>query len=306
MQFEYPVILFYQYTPIAEPAVFAEEQRALCRSLRLKGRVLVAHEGINGTLAGLPDEIDRYVAAMKQDPRFAAMEYKWSEGTPQTFGKLIVKARKEIVSLSLAQDVDVAASRSSHLSPAEWKARLDRGGDDLAVIDVRNRYESDAGRFAGALTPAIEHFRDLPGVIGEWEHLKEKTVLMYCTGGIRCEKAAALLQREGFRDVRQLHGGILNYHEQIGRDHWMGDCFVFDKRMIIPGEGAPAAQCAYTGRATNRFVNCLHDPCDRLYLLSPEAEEEDSERRLCSACRAAGLTATTADRGKKTFPAGAQ
>lgn len=302
MPFTYPVILFYQYVPIAEPAAYAEDQRALCRSLRLKGRVLIAREGINGTLAGLPAEIDRYVAAMRADSRFADLEFKWSEGSPQTFGKLIVKARREIVSLSLAQDVDVSGSSSSHLTPAQWKARLDQGGSDLAVIDVRNRYESDAGRFEGALTPAIEHFRDLPGVIGEWAHLKEKTVLMYCTGGIRCEKAAALLQREGFRDVRQLHGGILNYHEQIGRDHWSGDCFVFDKRMIIPGDGAPAGQCAYTGRATNRFVNCVHDPCDRLYLLSPEAEEDNPERRLCSGCRAAGLTVATADRGRNPSP----
>lgn len=302
MPFEHPVILFYRYTPITEPALFAEDQRALCRSLRLKGRVLAAREGINGTLAGLPADIDRYVASMRADPRFEAMEFKWSEGTPQTFAKLIVKARKEIVSLNLAQDVDVAGDRSSHLSPVDWKARLDRGGDDLVVIDVRNRYESDAGRFEGALTPAIEHFRDLPGVIGEWEHLKDKTVLMYCTGGIRCEKAAALLQREGFREVHQLHGGILNYHEQIGRDHWKGDCFVFDKRMIIPGEGEPAGHCAYTGRATNRFVNCLHDPCDRLYLLSPEAEKADPERRLCSGCRAAGLTVATADRGRNPVP----
>lgn len=299
MFFEHPVILFYQYTRIECPAAFVEEQRALCRSLRLKGRVLIALEGINGTLAGQPDEVARYVETMRRDARFAAMEYKWSKGTPQTFGKLIVKARREIVSLNLRDDVDVSGAPASHLTPAEWKARLDRGGPDLAVIDVRNRYESDAGRFEGALTPAIEHFRDLPGVLGEWEHLKDKTVLMYCTGGIRCEKAAALLRREGFREVHQLHGGILNYHEQIGRAHWAGDCFVFDRRMIIPGEGAPAGRCACTGRPTNRFVNCLHDPCDRLYLLSPEAEEEDAERRLCPPCRAAGLTVRTADQGKR-------
>lgn len=302
MSFEYPVILFYRYTRIEAPGAFAEEQRALCRALRLKGRVLVAQEGINGTLAGLPAEIDGYIAAMREDARFAGLEYKWSEGTPQTFGKLIVKARREIVSLSLAEDVDVSAAPASHLTPAQWKARLDAGGPDLAVIDVRNRYESDAGRFDGALTPAIEHFRDLPGIVGEWEHLKDKTVLLYCTGGIRCEKAAALLQREGFRDVHQLHGGILNYHERIGRDHWKGDCFVFDKRMVIPGEGEPAGQCAYTGRATHRFVNCLHDPCDRLYLLSPEAEAEEPERRLCAGCRAAGLTVATADRGRRGLP----
>lgn len=302
MSFQFPVILFYRYTRIDDPAAFAEEQRELCRRLRLKGRVLVAQEGINGTLAGCPGEIDAYIAALKGDERLAGLEYKWSEGTPQTFGKLIVKARREIVSFSLARDVDVAASRASHLTPAQWKARLDEGGPGLAIIDVRNRYESDAGRFNGALTPAIEHFRDLPAVIGEWAHLKEKTVLMYCTGGIRCEKAAALLQREGFRDVHQLHGGILDYHEQIGRDHWSGDCFVFDKRMIIPGAGEPTGQCASTGRATNRFVNCLHDPCDRLYLLAPEAEQEDPERRLCAQCRADGLTAATADRGKKAAP----
>lgn len=298
MRFQHPVILFYKYTRIEDPRAFAEEQRALCQELRLKGRVLVAHEGINGTLGGLPPDIDAYRAHMEQDTRFAGMEYKWSEGAPHTFPRLAVKARKEIVSLSLAEDVDVSSYPASHLSPQEWKARLDQGGDDLAVIDVRNRYESDAGRFEGALTPPIEHFRDLPGALGDLAHLKDKTVLMYCTGGIRCEKAAALFAREGFREVHQLHGGIMNYHEQVGREHWKGDCFVFDRRMVLPGDGEPAGRCAYTGRPTSRFVNCRHDPCDRLYLLAPEAEEEDLERRVCATCREAGITVATADTGK--------
>lgn len=218
--FAHPVILFYQYTRIEEPARFVEEQRRLCESLRLKGRVLVAHEGINGTLAGEPEEIGRYCGEMRRDARFAGLEFKWSEGAPDTFPKLVVKARREIVSLSLREDVEVSSSRATHLSPAEWRARLENAGPETVVLDVRNRYESDAGRFEGAIAPPIENFRELPGLVGQWEHLKDKTVLMYCTGGIRCEKAAALLQREGFRDVCLLHGGILAYHEQAGREHW--------------------------------------------------------------------------------------
>lgn len=127
MRFTHPILLFYKYTRIAEPARFAAEQRALCESLALKGRVLVAHEGINGTLGGEPDKIARYCAEMRRDERLADLEFKWSEGSADTFPKLVVKARREIVSLSLAEDVDVSASRATHLSPRSgkpaWRAR---------------------------------------------------------------------------------------------------------------------------------------------------------------------------------------
>lgn len=289
----YPVILFYKYVPIADPAAFVESQRLLCASLGLKGRLLVATEGINGTFAGPAAAIDAYVAALKADARFADVEIKVSPGDADTFPKLVVKVRPEIVTLkggeALSPDFD------NHLTPAEWKKAIEED-PDAVLVDVRNRYESAAGKFEGAIACDIEQFRDLPDYLGQLEDLKERKVLMYCTGGIRCEKASALFRSRGFRNVFQLHGGIMTYQEQFGNEHWLGECFVFDQRMTVRVEEGlvQVGRCAHTGRPSARFVNCLHDPCHRLFILAEETEKEDPDTRLCPECRASGLTSQTA------------
>jgi len=289
----YPVILFYKYVPLADPANFAAAQRELCAALGLKGRILIATEGINGTLAGPRESVDQYVAALRADERFADLEIKTSPGDAQTFPKLAVKVRSEIVTLGagpLRPDLD------NHLSPAEWKRTLEED-PEVVVVDVRNRYESNAGKFANAIACDIEHFRELPDYVERLANLKDRKVLMYCTGGIRCEKASALFRSKGFTNVFQLHGGIVTYQEQFGNEHWLGECFVFDQRMTVRVDEAlvPLGQCAHTARPTNRFANCLHDPCHVLFLLAEETEREDSETRLCPRCLASGLTAATAD-----------
>jgi UPF0176 protein len=162
---------------------------------------------------------------------------------------------------------------------------------NVVLVDVRNRYESAAGRFENAVLCDIENFRDLPNYLPRLENLKKRKVLMYCTGGIRCEKASALLRKNGFHDVHQLHGGILTYQQQFGNEHWLGECFVFDQRMTVKVEEnlVPAGRCAHTGRSTARFVNCRHDPCHALFLLAEEAEQENPNYRWCPQCLAAGV-----------------
>ena len=292
----YPVILFYKYVPIEAPEAFMESQRALCSTLGLKGRVLIATEGINGTLAGPREAIEAYMAGLKADPRFSDIEFKITPGDASTFPKLVVKVRPEIVTLKadtggapLAPDLD------NHLSPAEWKRILEEE-PGVVLVDVRNRYESEVGRFKNAIPCEIEHFRELPGYLKELEPLKEQKVLMYCTGGIRCEKASALFRSRGFQNVFQLHGGIAAYQQQFGNEHWLGECFVFDQRMTVKVEEGlvPIGKCAHTGRATSRVVNCLHDPCHKLFLLADETEQADRDTRLCPECLAAGLTSETA------------
>ena len=289
----YPVILFYKYVPISDPDSFAAEQRAFCSSLGLKGRVLIAAEGINGTLAGPPAQIDRYVAAIKTDSRFGDIEIKLSAGDAGTFPKLVVKVRAEIVTLNAGT---IAPDKDNHLSPREWKKMLEEN-PDAVPLDIRNRFESAAGKFENAVTCEIEHFRELPRYIDRLQNLKEKTVLMYCTGGIRCEKASALLRSQGFQKVFQLHGGIAAYQEQFGNEHWQGECFVFDQRMTVRVEEnlVQIGRCAHTGRATSRFVNCLHDPCHKLFILSEEAEAENRDHRLCPECLSAGISFETAE-----------
>lgn len=291
---DFPVILFYKYVPIDDPAAFTQAQRQLCLALGLKGRVLIASEGINGTLAGPRAAVEEYVAALRGDERFADIEMKVSAGDAQTFPKLVVKVRPEIV--TLAAGIPLTADLDNHLSPAEWKRTLEEE-PDVVVVDVRNRYESEAGKFANAIACDIEHFRELPDYVDRLAELKDRKVLMYCTGGIRCEKASALFRSKGFKNVYQLHGGIVTYQEQFGNEHWLGECFVFDQRMTVRVDQAlvPIGRCAHTGRTTNRFVNCLHDPCHVLFLLAEETECENPETRLCPKCLAAGLTSNTAD-----------
>ena len=289
----HPVLLFYKYVAIADPEEFAAAQRALCIALGLKGRILIATEGINGTLAGPRHAAEEYVAALRADERFADIEVKTSAGDAQTFPKLVVKVRAEIVTLGAGP---LTPDRDNHLSPAEWKRALEND-PDAVVLDVRNRYESAAGKFANAVACDIEHFRELPAYLDQLAELKERKVLMYCTGGIRCEKASALFRQRGFTQVFQLHGGIARYQEEFGNEHWLGECFVFDQRMTVRVDEAlvPIGQCAHTGRSTNRFVNCLHDPCHVLFLLAEETERENPDTRLCPSCLASGLTPATAD-----------
>jgi UPF0176 protein len=293
----WPVILFYKYVPIADPQGFAAEQRELCALLRLKGRVLIASEGINGTLAGPSDAIDRYTRSLNADPRFADVVFKTSAGDENTFPKLVVKVRPEIVTLGAGP---LKADQQNQLSPAEWKRMLEE--DPQAVLlDVRNRFESDAGKFEGAVVCEIEHFRELPDYVDKLAALKNKKVLMYCTGGIRCEKASALLKSRGFTDVYQLHGGIVTYQEQFGNEHWQGECFVFDQRMTVRVDDGlvPIGRCAHTGRTTSRFVNCLHDPCHKLFLLAEETDRESRDYLVCPQCLADGITAATAEYPQK-------
>ncbi len=295
MDADYPVILYYKYVPIHDPEHFAADQRALCRELGLKGRLLIATEGINGTLAGPRDSVEKYMEALRADARFADIEFKLSAGAPDTFPRLAVKVRKEIV--TLGANTPLQADLDNHLSPAQWKEKLEAADPEVVVVDVRNNYESAAGKFEGAIACEIEYFRELPAYVEQLAENKDKTVLMYCTGGIRCEKASALFRSQGFKKVFQLHGGIVNYQKEFGNEHWLGECFVFDKRMTVPVEQnlTPIGSCAHTGRSSSRFVNCLHDPCHRLFILSEETERENPETVLCPDCLSAGWTRVTAD-----------
>lgn len=293
----WPVILFYKYVTIAEPECLAAGHREICASLGLKGRLLVAPEGINGTLGGPAQAIDRYIAALHSDARFSDVAVKISHGDAGTFPKLVVKLRREIVALGLDE---IVPEQHNQLSPADWKRMLEEDPNTV-VLDVRNRFESDAGKFAGAIVCQIEHFRELPDYVSRLEKFQKKKVLIYCTGGIRCEKASALLRRHGFKDVYQLHGGIIAYQEQFGNEHWQGECFVFDQRMTLRvDEGlVPIGRCAHTGRTTSRFVNCLHDPCHKLFILSDETKRENSDYRLCPECLANGLSFSTAEYSRR-------
>jgi UPF0176 protein len=297
MSARFTVLLYYKYARVADPRALAEAQRALCVELGLRGRILLGVEGINGTLAGDAVATARYCAELRARPEFADIVFKTSYADTPPFPRLQIKVRREIVAFGAGDDLDPAREAAPHLPPAEWKRMIEQ--EEVVLFDVRNRYESEVGRFRGAITPPLENFRDLPRVLPQYAHLKDKTVLMYCTGGIRCEKASALFRREGFIKVFQLEGGIVSYGEQVGDAHWEGDCFVFDERMTVPvgraEPGRPIGRCEHSGATTRNVVNCLHDPCHKLIVVAPVALAADPDARLCRDCRRAGLTSATAD-----------
>jgi UPF0176 protein len=230
---DFVVLLYYSFTPIADPQAFAQDQRSLCLSLGLKGRILIGGEGLNGTVAGTAEATNAYKEALWADTRFQAMEFKESHSAAIPFPKLKIKVRQEIISLhDEFLDLD---NRGKYISPEELQ-KLYEGGEEFYIVDARNNYESNEGSFKDAVTPDINHFRELPAMIEDFAELKDKKVVTYCTGGIRCEKATALLKQKGFSEVYQLHGGIVSYIMQYPNQYFQGDCYVFDDRMRVTQE----------------------------------------------------------------------
>ncbi|MGK0701307.1 rhodanese-related sulfurtransferase [Priestia flexa] len=274
----YRVLLYYMYVPIENAEEFRDEQFALCEELELKGRILVASEGINGTVSGTVEQTDRYMEVMKQDPRFSEMVFKIDEADEHAFKKLRVRHRPELVTLRLENDINPLETTGNYLSPKEFFEAMQQ--EDTIVIDARNDYEFDLGHFRGAVRPDIRNFRELPEWIREnKEMFEDKKVLTYCTGGIRCEKFSGWLKEEGFEDVGQLHGGIVTYGKdpEVQGELWDGQCYVFDERISVPvnqKEHVIVGKDHFDGQPCERYVNCANPACNRKILASEENEHK--------------------------------
>ncbi|MEO6046915.1 MAG: rhodanese-related sulfurtransferase [Candidatus Kapaibacterium sp.] len=280
----YRVLLYYKYVRIDEPESYTALHLAFCKSLGVRGRILIASEGINGTISGTVDQTNAYMYALRMDPRFAATEFKIDEVDDHTFRKMHVRYRKEIVTMGLEDDIDPNAVTGRHLAPAEFHEALQR--DDVIVIDARNTYEYDLGHFRNAIRPDVGTFKEFPQWVREnLSAYKDKTILTYCTGGIRCEKFSGFLVREGFSDVAQLHGGIVSYGkdaETRGR-LFDGKCYVFDERVAVPinaEEERVISHCLHCGAISDRYVNCANLDCDTQFFCCQACELPN--RRSCS------------------------
>lgn len=284
----YRVLLYYKFVPVNDPQRFAAEHLQFCRELGLKGRIIVAEEGINGTVSGTIAQTDAYMETMHADSRFKDMVFKIDEASGHTFKRISVRARKELVTFRLDEDIDPRKLSGKRLSPKEFYEHLQR--DDVIVIDGRNDYEYDIGHFKGAIKPEVRTFREFP----EWvrnrlSQYKDKKVIMYCTGGIRCEKLSGFFLREGFQDVAQLDGGIVTYGQdpKVQGRLFEGKCYVFDERMAVPinqVEDKIVGKCYYCGRPEDRHVNCANPECHFQHICCPECEIK--YKRSCSdACR---------------------
>ncbi len=280
---DYRVLLYYQYVPIEDGETFAQKHLADCKELGLKGRILVADEGINGTVSGTIEQTNAYMELMKNDPRFSSTIFKIDEAEQNAFKKMHVRYRPELVNLSLEDDVNPLELTGAYLDPKEFReAMLD---ENTVVIDARNDYEFDLGHFRGAIRQEIRSFRELPQWIRDnKEQFMEKRVLTYCTGGIRCEKFSGWLVREGFKDVGQLHGGIATYGKdpEVQGDLWDGQMYVFDSRIAVPinqKEHVIVGRDWFDGSPCERYINCGNPECNRQMLAS-----EENEAKYLGAC----------------------
>ncbi|CAH0230427.1 rhodanese-related sulfurtransferase [Peribacillus simplex] len=274
----YRVLLYYLYVPIENHEEFAAEHLAACKALELKGRILVAAEGINGTVSGTIEQTSKYMDMMKSDPRFADIVFKIDEADGHAFKKMHVRPRNELVTLRLEDDINPNRTTGKYLSPKEFFEQMQ--DENTIVLDARNDYEFDLGHFRGAIKPEITNFRELPDWVRENKEMFEgKKILTYCTGGIRCEKFSGWLVEEGFEDVSQLHGGIATYGQdpEVQGELWDGQMYVFDERIAVPinqKEHVIVGRDIYSGEPCERYVNCANPECNKKILCSEENEHK--------------------------------
>lgn len=242
------VCALYHFTRFQDPAALRQPLLDLCLALGIRGSLLLAREGVNGTIAGTRAGLDTVLLHLRALPGCADLEWKESTTDQMPFGRMKVRLKREIVTMGLP-DVDPRARVGHYVLPQDWNALI--AEPDVAVIDTRNDYEVAIGTFQGAVDPATRSFREFPGW---WEANKErfhnKRIAMFCTGGIRCEKSTNFLLSQGVKDVFHLKGGILKYLEEIPEDNslWQGECFVFDGRVsvghgLIPGQNESCGAC---------------------------------------------------------------
>jgi UPF0176 protein len=286
------ILLFYLFTPLADPDAIRLWQRDLCESLGLKGRILISRDGINGTVGGELNAVKKYVRKTRQYPAFKNIDFKWSEGSatapragssPDTgststststsqgsgdFPRLVVKVRDEIVSFGAPGELRVddhgVIGGGIKLTPEqlhELVANRETAGNPVTFFDGRNSFEAEIGRFADAVVPNVENTREFVAELdrGTYDHLKNQPIVTYCTGGIRCEVLSSLMVNRGFTEVYQLDGGIARYGEAFGDTGlWQGSLYVFDERKSIEFSDSAAVigHCYVCGDATSRMENC--------------------------------------------------
>lgn len=262
------IILFYKYTDIQYPKQIFKWQMQVCRELNLKGRVIIANEGINATLGGSEQNIEIYKKIMNNHIYFKDIDFKESEGNAECFPRLRIVIKNEIVKLGIDPREISYKQSGKHISPSNVHRLLSNKPSDLIVLDVRNNYESNIGNFEGAILPDIKYFRQLPEYIdSNLDLFKDKQVLMYCTGNIRCERASAYLKSKNIaREVYQLEGGIHRYIEQFPNGYFKGKNYVFDARISIAANESIIGNCFVCNEPYDDYTNCLNAVCNRHFI----------------------------------------
>ncbi len=277
MNSDFEIIIFYKYTAVSDPVSFVNWQKAVCTELNLLGRILIAKEGINGTVEGKVADILEYERRMHELDGstgtfgdFQDVWFKHSPGNGTSFEKLKVKARSEIVATGLKAESDIDPNQitGTHIEPEELKKWIE-SGEEFEIIDMRNDYEYDVGHFAASRDSGMKNFRDLSEIVSQHESVKEKKVLTVCTYGVRCEKASGYLKQQGFQNVYQLHGGIGTYMKKYPGQDFLGSLYVFDSRMTeqFTTDYQVIGRCVACQTASEKFGNCALSDCHKQILI---------------------------------------
>ncbi len=290
------IVLFYGFTPLLDPDAIRLWQRALCEKLGLRGRILISKDGINATVGGEIGAVKQYVKATREHSGFRGIDIKWSDGSADDFPRLSVKVRDEIVSFGapgeLAVDAQGVVGGGTHLSPEALHELVDakrHDGEDVVFFDGRNAFEAQIGKFKDAIVPDVATTHDFITELesGKYDDLKDKPVVTYCTGGIRCEVLSSLMVNRGFTQVYQLDGGIVRYGEAF-RDKglWEGSLYVFDKRMHLEfsDDAKTIGQCVRCSAPTSKFENCSNPSCRTLTLYCAECASDPETLRCPDGC----------------------
>lgn len=266
------IILYYKYVNIENPKNILRWQNRICSQLGLKGRIIIAEEGINGTLGGEERLVQRYIELMNEHPLFGNIDFKTSEGDASYFPRLRIVIKEEITRMGVDPKKITADQGGKHLTPKQVHELLQNPPENLIILDGRNDYEAEIGRFKGAIVPPIKTFRDFPAYIDENAELfKDKQVFMYCTGGIRCERASAYLKSKGVaEEIYQLEGGIHRYAEQFPDGYFRGKNYVFDDRIAVTVNDDILSKCHLCPEPCADFTNCVNSKCNNQYIACPE------------------------------------
>lgn len=273
----YEVLAYYYFTEIQDPHAEVARHKEFLENQDIRCRVYISEEGINGQMSASPEASLAYQEWLKRDPRFQGVVFKIHHHSEHAFPRAIVKYRKQLAALDERFDI---AMTGEHLSPEKWGEMLKQRDEKTIILDVRNDYEWEIGHFEGAELPKLETFREFPKYarrLKEERNPKETKVMMYCTGGIRCEILSALMKKEGFENIYQLDGGVINYGLKEGQGKWRGKLFVFDDRMAVPIDEKTdevISECLYCDKPSDVYYNCANMDCNELFLCCPQCAEK--------------------------------
>ncbi len=297
------ILLYYKFTPIKDPVVVMLWQKTLTDSLNLRGRILISPHGINGTVGGEMSDLKKYIKATKQFPGFKKIMFKWSEGTREDFPRMSVKVRDELVAFNAADELRVdengVVGGGKHLKPKALHKLVEERGNDIVFFDGRNAHEAAIGKFKDAIVPDTNTTHDFISELesGKYDDIKDKPVVTYCTGGIRCEVLSSLMKNRGFEEVYQIDGGIVKYGEAYTDDGlWEGSLRVFDDRIKVEfsDHAKTIGECVHCQGKTSNYENCAWVACNDLVLICENCKIDESRLFHTENCRAKAKIGATA------------